>query len=124
VVSCKGREWVQGGGGGWFKVASCEGSLSKLRGNAAAQANANELFDGSRKFGGAPIIEIGGRAAVGAGLLDQIANEVLGVVAERVIGLSAEGVEHVAGPGLESLLVEANLAVLDDVSACSTLTGL
>jgi hypothetical protein len=40
-------------------VASCEGSLSKLGGNAAAQANANELFDGFSKFGGAPIIEIG-----------------------------------------------------------------
>jgi hypothetical protein len=47
--------------------------------------------------------------------LDQIANEVLGVVAERAVGLGAEGVERVAGPGLESLLVEADLAVLDDV---------
>ena len=52
---------------------------------------------------------------VGAGLLDQIANEVLGVVAERAVCLGAEGVERVAGPGLEPLLVEAHLAVLDDV---------
>ena len=74
-----------------------------------AQANANELFDEFSKFGGAPIIEIGGRAGVGASLLDQIANEVLGVVAKRAVGLGAEGVERVAGPGLESLLVEANL---------------
>ena len=81
------------------------------------------LFNGFGKFGGTPIIEIGGRAGVGAGLLDQIANEVLGVVAERAVGLGAEGVERVAGPGLESLLVEADLAVLDDVCACSTLTG-
>ena len=77
------------------------------------------LFNGFGKFRGAPIIEIGGRAGVGAGLLDQIANEVLGVVAERAVGLGAEGVERVAGPGLESLLVEADLAVLDDVCACS-----
>jgi hypothetical protein len=42
-------------------VASCEGSLSKLGGNAMAWANANELFDGFSKFGGAPIIEIGGQ---------------------------------------------------------------
>jgi hypothetical protein len=88
-----------------------------------AQVNANELFDGFRKFGGVPIIEIGGRAGVGAGLLDQIANEVIGVVAKRAVGLDAEGVERVAGLGLESLLVEADLAVLDDVCACSTLTG-
>mgnify|MGYP000376466557 CR=1 FL=1 len=39
------------------------------------------------------------------------------------VGLGAEGVERVAGPGLESLLVEADLAVLDDDCACSTLTG-
>ena len=58
-----------------------------------------------------------------AGLLDQIANEVLGGVAERAVGLGAEGVERVAGPGLEPLLVEAVLAVLDDVCACTTLTG-
>jgi hypothetical protein len=60
---------------------------------------------------------------VGAGLLDQIANEVLGVVVERAVGLGAEGIELVAGPSLEPLFVEADLAVLDDVCACSTLTG-
>ena len=37
---------------------------------------------------------------VGAGLLDHIANEVLGVVTERAVGLGAEGVERVARPGL------------------------
>ena len=76
-----------------------------MGGNAAAQGNANELFDGFSKLGGAPIIEIGGRARVGAGLLDQIANEVLGVVAERAVGLGAEGVERVADAGPEPLLV-------------------
>ena len=122
-IECGCEVGVHGGGGGWFKVALCEGRLSKLGGNATAQANANELFNGFSKFRGAPIIEIGGRVGVGAGLLDQIANEVLGVVAKRAVGLGAEGVERVAGPGLESLLVEADLAVLDDVCACSTLTG-
>jgi hypothetical protein len=58
---------------------------------------------------------------IGDGLLDQIANEVLGVVAERAVGLGAEGVERVAGPCLEPLFVEANLVVLDDVCACSAL---
>jgi hypothetical protein len=47
---------------------------------------------------------------------------VLGVIAERAVGLGAEGVERVAGPGLEPLLVEANLAVFDNVCAYSTLT--
>ena len=89
-----------------------------------AQGNANELFvDGFSNFGGAPIIEIGGRVGVGAGLLDQIANEVLGIVAERAVVLGAEGVERVAGPGLEPLLVEADLVVLNDICACSTLAG-
>ena len=59
---------------------------------------------------------------VGAGLLDQIANEVLGGVAKRAVGLGAEGAERVAGPGLEPLLVEADLVVLDDVCAWITLT--
>jgi hypothetical protein len=40
-IKCGCEVGVQGGGGGRFKVASCEGSLSKLGGNAAAQANAN-----------------------------------------------------------------------------------
>jgi hypothetical protein len=82
-----------------------------------------DFCDGFGKFGGAPIIEIGGRVGVGASLLDQIANEVLGVFAERAVGLGAEGVKRVAGPGLEPLRVGVNLAVLDDVCACSTLTG-
>ena len=60
---------------------------------------------------------------VGAGLLDQIANEVLGAVAKRAVGLGAEGAERIAGPGLKPLRVEADLAVLDDVCTCSTLTG-
>ena len=60
---------------------------------------------------------------VGAGLLDQIANKVLGVVAERAVGLGAEGAERVAGPSLEPIRVEADLAVLDDVCAWTTLTG-
>jgi hypothetical protein len=55
----------------------CKGSLSQLGGNAVAQGNANEMFDGFSKFGGAPIVEIGGRTGVGVGLLNQIANEVL-----------------------------------------------
>jgi hypothetical protein len=88
-----------------------------------AHGNANEMLNRFIIFGGAPIIEIGGRAGVGAGLLGQIANEVLDVVADRAVGLGVEGVERVAGPGLEPLLVEADLAVLDDVCACSTLTG-
>ena len=72
-----------------------------------AQGKANVLFDGLCKLGGTPVIEIGGRVGVGAGLLDHIANEVLGVVAERAVGLGAEGAERVASPGLEQLLVEA-----------------
>jgi hypothetical protein len=58
---------------------------------------------------------------VGTGLLDQIANEVLGVVAKHAVGLGAEGVGRVAGPGLEPLLVEADLAVLDEVLPASHL---
>ena len=75
-----------------------------MGGNTAALGNANELFNGFCVFGGAPIIEIGGRAGVGAALLDQIGNGVLGVVAKRAVGLGAEGVERVAGPGFEPLL--------------------
>ena len=70
-----------------------------------AQGKANEFFDGLCKLGGALVIEIGGRVGVGAGLLDQIANEVLGVVVERAVGLGAEGVERVADAGPEPLLV-------------------
>ena len=50
---------VQGGGGRYLEVASGEGSLSQLGGNAAAQGDANELFNGLCVLGDAPIIEIG-----------------------------------------------------------------
>ena len=66
------------------------------------------MFDGLCKLGGAPIIEIGGRVGVGAGLLDQIANKVLGVVGERAVGLGAEGAECVADPGLRTMTINSD----------------